>query len=1184
MYLKKIEIAGFKSFTNKTTFDFHNGITAIVGPNGSGKSNVSDAVRWVLGEQSAKQLRGSNMQDVIFAGTMHKKPWSYASVSITFDNSDKALDIDFDEVVVTRKIYRSGESEYLLNSSNVRLKDITELFFDTGIGKDGYSIIGQGQVDKLLSSRADERRELFDEAVGITKLKNRKDASIKKLNAQENNLIRISDVLSELKKQIPGLSSQAENAKKYLQLRDELKNAEANIFSIKSANINKEIEELEKKEKISDERYEEANQELAKVKKEYEDFIDEYNECNELVKSKNNDLSNLKIAENNLLNEIRIIEEKIINYNNGKNIISANIDRIKKEIKDNEEAVYDYENKLADLKNNLLLKSNRSDEIINNSIILKKEISELEEKIAKINEDKMKSLDIKGDLNARIKAIDELITQNKLRISDIENILLENKAKTENLKNDLNFSENELSKCEKYINESNEKFKDASSLRNRLIEQKESINKLLSELSNEYQYEEAKLESLRNIAERYDGYGIAIKKIMEVRDRFVGISGVLADVISVDKKYELAVETVLGSRLQNIVTQTQEEAKTLIEYLKKNKFGRATFLPLDANLKIPYIKDRTVLKEHGVIATADNLVECDEIYKELIKSLVGNVLVMDNVENAIKLAKKTDNEYRIVTLDGELFFVGGAMSGGAYKNSSNLLGRNREIEELEESIRKKVIQVDELNNRLSSCNNELRACEEDIENLKSKINKAELDKSNYLTDSTHIKNRIDELADSVSLLNIEHSNKLKVIEDAQLKKNKFILELDEIDDTSSNKEFNEKFSAKLSDLKRDYEQNIEIERNMELDILSLKRDIDYSAENIENLKKKNEILSQEINKLQLDFKAGEDKLVEYKASIDENKKAIDDNLINQDSIKVQLEEIEIKHGKYKSSQEKLFKLIEDITADINNIEKEKIRISSSKERVEEEFNDMVSYMWDEYQLNLLDVKNIQLDSNISMSDLRKNVVKIKNSVKSLGSINIDAIEQFREVNERYEHIKTQYDDITEAKEKLINIIKELDDGMEEMFKKGFADISREFDSVFKELFGGGSAKLVLEDDDILNTDISIISQPPGKKLQNMMQLSGGEKALTAISLLFAIQKLKPSPFVLLDEIEAALDDSNVTRFADYLNKLSLNTQFIVITHRRGTMLGSDRLYGITMKEKGISTMVSVDLIENELDK
>lgn len=1188
MYLKRIEIHGFKSFANKIVLDFHEGITGIVGPNGSGKSNVADAVRWVLGEQSAKQLRGGNMQDVIFAGTQIRKPQGFAYVAITLDNSDHSLDISYEEITVSRRIYRSGESEYMINGSACRLKDISELFFDTGIGKDGYSIIGQGQVEKILSGKAEDRRELFDEAAGITKYKRRKLLAEKKLENERENLIRVKDILSELSRQVGPLEEQSKTARKYLDLREELKYHDINIFVNETDKLRQESVKTSEQEVIALEDLERLNKDLEALNKRYEELdgaVQKLDEDIDSVKSHINE-TNLEISDYE--GKVALYTEQI-NYNqqNERNI-ELRLHDMSLDIEKKNNEIIKYRDDIESL-NKKLEQQNALIEKFEDEIILKNTfISDVEKDISNNKSEILKSLNEKSSLLTRNQKYETLIEQIRIRKSEAAQKIIDIKTSESKIRSEFDSERQKLSKLREEEKQNKEKLDEIlKQIREKSLEINEKNNNL-SRLQKENQHYSAKLESLKNIAEKYEGYGTSVKRIME-NNSFSQkrVHGVVAEIIKTAKKYEIAIETALGGRIQNIVTDTEETAKDLIEYLKKNKFGRATFVPLSAVRESKDLKDIPILKEDGVLGTASKLVSADAMYSSLVSNLLGRIIVVSDIDKAVIIAKKYRYEYRLVTLEGDLFNIGGSISGGAYKNASNLLGRKRELEELESSIEKihreeEILSLElesqnniyeklkksrnELNNILHEMQVEVSALSVSVDAYEKKL------KDNNASGLEFIEERA-KLEEEEKILSNEKLGLIKELENIQNIHKKIEIDVSEAESgIQGYRHERDDILRKLSDTR--------------LSISGISHSISFNNENIDRLKLEIQKLEEDKVVLFKEKEENKDLLLQRKDDISSSKIKIDELRVQVAALK----EEELKYSDLKSEQLKkqkeAFSQKDELSRSISGLEKETYRLSTQKEKIEERLAQLSNYMWQEYELTLSTAKELfekVESSGLPLSDVQKIIIDIKKQIKELGDINVHSIEEYREVSDRYELMKTQYEDIISAEASLVEIIENLDELMRKQFAEKFVEINEQFNKVFVELFGGGAGILKLEEDvDLLEAGISIISQPPGKKLQNMMQLSGGEKALTAISLLFAIQNLKPSPFALLDEIEAALDDSNVDRFANYLHKLSNRTQFIVITHRRGTMVSADRLYGITMQEKGISTLVSVNLVEEEL--
>ena len=1186
MYLKSIEIQGFKSFANKILFEFHNGITGIVGPNGSGKSNVADAVRWVLGEQRIKQLRGGSMQDVIFSGTETRKPLGFAYVAITLDNSDHQLPISYDELTVSRRLYRSGESEYMINGSACRLKDINEMFYDTGIGKEGYSIIGQGQIDKILSGRPEERRELFDEAAGIVKFKRRKFIAQKKLEDEKQNLLRVSDILTELEKQVGPLAKQSESAREYLRLKEELKSFDANLFLQESAVMKSQLKDMEKNEAILSGDLDSVNEESAKLKSGYDKLEEVIAALDGLITKEREEIGRADLLKGSLEGQINVLNEQINTERMNAEHLESRMAAIDEQTSEKEKQKADYEagrNTLSVQVEEVCARLKAAEEEL-----AKKDasIARLEQSIEEGKTAIIGALNEKAGLAAKRQRYVTMLEQVDVRRSEVCQKLLKFKSDESTQEEQIKAEQEILTGIEDRLENLNLQETELETELFHAEEEVRRLNKNLSSTQQDYHTNYTKLESLKNLAERYEGYGGSIRRVMEVRDRIYGIHGVVADLISTTQRYEIAIETALGGSIQNIVTDSEETAKQLIEYLKKNKYGRATFLPLTGiGNKNSFTQDQ-VLKEPGVLGLASDLVSVEEEYKGLAKYLLGRVVVTDQIDHAIALARKYKHSLRIVTLEGELLNAGGSMTGGAFKNTSNLLGRRREIEELEEKCRKALVLVEQIQKDLMMNEGLLSQTKEALAAAKSEKQEIYLKENTSKMNISQLEGKRKEIAESSGDLAYENRELEAQIKEIRESQSLLASETEKLEELHGLKNREVEQNAKLLEEVKGGRDGCAAElSSVSLEAAQIRQKDSFIEENIKRVQAENRNLMEERAGL-LKNSGGSGQIIEEKLlTIETLKQQISDAGKSGGDLEISVEE-KLREKEEKTKEQKaFFEKREELSERKNNLDKDLFRLQNQKEKLTERMEEQTAYMWTEYELTWSEACKFSDEALTSVPAIKKQIDERKRQIKALGNVNVNAIEDYKEISERYEFMKTQHDDLTAAEAALNQIIEELDTGMRNQFQEKFAEISREFDKVFRVLFGGGHGTLELsEDEDILEAGIQIISQPPGKKLQNMMQLSGGEKALTAIALLFAIQNLKPSPFCLLDEIEAALDDSNVDRFADYLHKLTKSTQFIVITHRRGTMVSADRLYGITMQEKGVSTLVSVNLIESELEK
>lgn len=1184
MQLKKIEIQGFKSFADKTEVIFLDGITTIVGPNGSGKSNISDAVRWVLGEQSVKTLRGAKMEDVIFAGTEARKKVGFAEVSMYLDNSDISLPIEFKEVVVTRRVYRSGESNYLLNGSECRLKDIQELFMDTGVGRDGYSIISQGKIDEILSTKSEERRHIFEEASGIVKYRTRKDEATKKLDNTEISLNRVTDILNEIENIIGPLEKKAEIAKKYLLFKEELKGLDVRLFV---DSINKNADELKKLDDI--------------ISTFETDIVNSENQNVEFEKSKN-DLKervqeiSLKIEETqskyfDLTNEIERLNSKIELSVASIENSNTNIERLNNEIIEDSE-------KVELLKEDIQKRDDKKKSMAENKIKFENELSVKQDEL----DDIMKTLDQKGVEIEKIKEVIENKNEEKyelkLEISSVQATLESNerqivekeKAAEKNisLKDSLNSTKLDLSSDidskNKELDNINKEIENISVDKNKyeseigkIKEEENKLNQNIMTLKSKYNY-------LQNLEKENEGYFKSVKSALDFANEsnMRSVYGTVASLVSTDEKYEYAIEIALGGFLQNIVVQDDDDAKKIIQYLKENKLGRVTFLPLSSIKKVNSNKE-DMKKFDGFIGMAIDLVKYDNKYFDAINLSLSSTAIVDNVENAVQISKKLKSNIRIVTLSGELIASTGSITGGqTAQKTAGLIGRSEKIKELSKTIDK-----------------EQRGCQE----LTDKISKLSTILNELNDKFVILKQRQDELKLYIATKNFEFDNlnkEIQKIENAKIQgkeaietiKNETKLLYDKIKQNEETIEFIDKDIIENQEIVDEYARfNKEKEKTIDFlneDIVNLKISLSSFDESVSSIEEMKEKINQDINNFEDSISKKKNQVNILLNSIEENKKQIEivkDKINSQDTFKSDYLGITEKLKKDKEecikSQDKIETKIIETIRNIERLKEEKSKVENKKVKYDIEIENLKNKMWDEYELTISSSKKLLENissEELNIKNLKESAEKIRKQIKDLGEVNVSSIEEYKETKERYDFITTQKLDLEETKSKLQNLINNMTTIMRQQFSKQFKIITENFNETFKELFGGGKAELRLSDEnDVLNSGIEIEVQPPGKKLQSMMLLSGGERALTATALLFAILKIKTPPFCILDEIEAALDDVNVHRFAEYIKKYSNATQFIVITHRKGTMEVASSVYGVTMQEYGISKVISMKL-------
>ena len=1185
MYLKRLELQGFKSFADKTVLEFMPGITSVIGPNGSGKSNISDSIRWVLGEQSMKSLRGTKSLDIIFAGTQNRKSLGFAEASLVFDNTDGTLPIEYTEVTVTRKIYRSGETGYYINKVPCRLKDVLELFMDTGIGKDGYSIIGQGKIDEILSNKSEDRRHIFEEAAGIVKFRTRKAESEKKLEHTKLNLLRINDILAEIEANIEPLKLQAEKAKKYLSLREELKNIEIGLFLYNIEKYKASLEEIVKDEEIYTNQCKEEEENLEKIKQLKELLKEEVDRITDQIE----EMSNIGFESQK---EIEMLNSDI-------NVANTRITNNKENRERYEKEIEELNLRKKELEEEIKQKEEKRDNLKQNREKFEKELQEKETELEKITKKlSSKELEIEG-----YKKQVEQNTDKKYELQSerhTQDINFENyERRQKQINNEISNYISELDSTRLKKEDISKGFYEIDSKRNEVLKSLENINSKkqnadkkikeynikINQLENEMRMKESRQKFLIETEKEKEGYVKSVKNLLKdcenIKELGKGMHGVLANIIDVPEKYQTAIEMSLGMSLQNIVTDTEEDAKKLVEHLRKNNLGRASFLPIASvkGKKLEKIKGT----ENGIIGIASDLIKFDKKYEQIIISLLGRTVIVDNMDTAIKIAKQNGHTFRIMTLEGDMINPSGAITGGSIaKKTVNILGRGKEIEKLEKEIKGIKQKIEETKKEKEDFENSIEDTMEMSTSLEKELQEIDITYATEKQKVIAIDENIEKLEKRLQRLKDEQKQLESQKQESIIKKQEIEKEIEEL--TKQSEELN-KLITEFAELNKDNQKYID---DLNFDITNLKISVssfDESEASIEEIKERinldiqNTVKSIENKKEQIEQIKNDNFNLEE--SIKETKQKIEDikeQVKNSGSKIEELKEKRLEKNKKLSIQEEeisnKFKVIEDLKAQI-------VKIDVKKTKLEEDIQSIINKMWEEYELTPNNVQDeYQKPENISLT--QKKVNSLRTEIKGLGSINIDSIEEYKNMKERYDFMCEQRVDLENTMSKLRKMIQEMTTTMKEQFKEQFELINKNFAEVFKELFGGGNASLKLEDEEnILECGIEITVQPPGKKLQNMMLLSGGEKAFTAIALLFAILKINPTPFCVLDEIEAALDDVNVYRFAEYLKKFSKETQFLVITHRKGTMEVADTVYGVTMEESGISKLLSMKLSKNK---
>ena len=1182
MYLKKLELQGFKSFANKTSLEFMPGITTVIGPNGSGKSNISDAIRWVLGEQSMKSLRGTKSEDIIFAGTENRKSQGFAEVSLVIDNQDAKLPIEFAEVTITRRLYRSGETGYFINKAPCRLKDILELIMDTGIGKDGYSIIGQGKIDEILSNKSEDRRGIFEEAAGIIKYRTRKAESEKKLEQAKLNLLRVNDILSEIEVNLDPLKLQAEKAKKFLSLRDELKTIEIGLFLVNIESYKVKLKELlknidELNFQIDDENVNLNNlqQEKDKIKQGLDDLIISIEEMQNLSFESTNKIEKINA-------DINVARERITNN-------KENFDRYLKEIEEQETRKVELNTE----------KEERQNKKINLSTNKEKFTKELEEKEKMLAEITAKLSQEEIEIEGKKKIVEESqdLKYDKREGIKTQEIVYENLVKREKvLQQELQETISELDEKRLYKTDIAKVFTKIEAKRNEYSKKIEEIEEkktesskrvaefeaVINNLESEIRVKNSKCKFLQEMEKEKEGYQKAIKEILLECDRNAflkkGVHDVLANLITVPKEYETAIEIALGGTLQNIVTDTEEDAKKLIEYLRKNNLGRASFLPISSvkGKKVDHLIKNGL---SGVIGIASDLVKTAPKYEEIILNLLGKTVVVEDMDTAIILARQNKYGFKIVTLKGDIINPSGAISGGSIKqNTTNIIGRAGQIKDLLSELSKLEKNLEKVKNEKKEYIKSITSILEQAETIEKEAQSSEITYATEKQKVESIEEAIAKLENKLANLKKESLDIEKTKEQTLITKARYETEIKELEQKM------ETLNGQISVFAEKNKDNQKYIDDLNFDITNLKISVssfDESANSLDeiiaridqdilNIEKGITVKKEQRIKIEQDNKMLEEQITNLNNQIEEIKQNVNQSVEKVEELKKKRQEENSRLDNVELSIAEKLKLLENLKGETAKLDIKKSKIDVELEQIEQK-------LWEDYEITPNNAEQ-EFEKPKNVQTTTKRVKELKEQIKNLGSINIDSIEEYRQTKERYDFMCEQRLDLEDSSAKLRKVIQDMTKIMKEQFAEKFNIINKNFGEVFKELFGGGKAELKLTDEEnILECGIDIEVQPPGKKLQNMTLLSGGEKAFTAIALLFAILKINPAPFCVLDEIEAALDDVNVYRFAEYLKKFADETQFLVITHRKGTMEAADTVYGITMEENGISKLLSMQL-------
>ena len=1181
MLLKTLEMQGFKSFPDKTELTFGKGITAVVGPNGSGKSNISDAVRWVLGETSTKSLRGSKMEDVIFGGTSSRKPLGFAQVVLTLDNSDGSLKNKGAVVTVSRRYYRSGESEYKIDGQMVRRRDVHELFMDTGLGSDGYSMVGQGKIDSIISAKNEDRRQLFEEAAGISRFRHKRQDAQRRLDQAQENLVRLLDILGELESRVGPLKTQSEKAKKFLEYSEEKKTLEIGVWLSKISKFTTELREQEHKIDATNVSYELCDKELKNIETEIEDILQKTAEINTQIESVRSNGANYE--EQALLKdgEAKVIEttlehnkQTIDRLKNDIDLADGDKSTIDEQIKEKQDFIEQSEKLSQEKRQELENVAKELEQIRNDneqysckSVALNQKLTALTVKLSDCRVRASQALSSIEEIKSRQGTIDESIVDCDKQIAIV------NTQKSESEKN-LEFLDNTISELDNAMGGYKLKYDSKQKKVEEIKIELEKSNRLLQE-------KESKARMLSDLEKNMEGFSGAVKAV--VRQASVkalsGIHGPLSQLITVQNEYSTAIEVALGGAMQNIVTTNESDAKKAINYLKQNNHGRATFLPISA-IKPKYIDEKDLDDNLGYVAVASELVECDSKYNDIVSNLLGRTVVVEDIDCAIGISRRYKNRFKLVTLDGQVINPGGSMTGGSRSKGAGILFRANLIEELKQEAQKLTVKVDDISNTYQYAKEELanslanlQGADADLRNAKEDIIRAQGEyrliveklealqsqKSKLVSEKDNAQGRIE----LFSVANDKANEEISIIE-SDIKSTEC-----ELDNINSNAE---QIGLKRENIRKKSEQ-------INLEIVSLARDTQATKLSIEELELRKNSQFDRVNSINEEIKIIEQRNIVLLADINEIKdkaaalrinaersnNEVKDQIDTRNSLEKRVNELR--------SEEKIK------SSDREKLSAQRVRLEERKNAMRKEFDELNDMLFEQYELTRPEAEALGIVID-DMSVAKKRLYEIKIAIKRLGSINVGAIEEYKEVSERYEFLKEQIDDIEKSKAELVNIIDDLTSSMSEKFLTQFKKINEEFKVSFADFFGGGKGELILEEpDNCLESNIEIKIQPPGKSVQNINLFSGGEKSLAAMALLFSVLKVTPSPFCIYDEVEAALDDVNVERFAKYMRKMTDKTQFISITHRRGTMEEADVLYGVTMQEKGVSKLLELQSAE-----
>ena len=1186
MNFEKLDIYGFKSFADKVEIKFEPGITAIVGPNGCGKSNVADSIRFVMGEQSAKSMRGSSMLDVIFNGTEKRKAQSYCEVSLYFNNSNRMFNLDYDEVILTRKLYKSGESEYLINKNVCRRRDVVDAFREIGLGKESYSVIGQGKIDSVLSAKPEDRRSIFEEAAGISKFKDEKQSSETKLARVNENLTRINDILSELEKQLGPLKTQADNAKIFLELSNKLKDLEINIYVYQYDNSSEEKRKIYEVIKSIDEEIDLKQREFEEAVKKYEFSQEQINSLDDTINALRDELLNLMIALEKQNGEIKLYNEKISILEEQNEKLLGRIEQSNFILESNKSKTEKLQNDKENAENLIKTSENEQKMLENSYKLVMEKLSIGEADAVNFDSELYSTLEASGDIKSKLLKYQtelDLLKQKQTEISE-EKDLLNEELKT--FASKIETTEENIEKIEEKIETKHEEKREIISQINDLNEEFNELAEKIDEHKVKYHSSLSKFNVLNEMKEYNEGFALAVKRLLEQASEGTSVGGkvigVVASLMKVPAKYEVAIEMALGASVQNIVTKNEEDAKDLINYLKNNRFGRVTFLPV-TSVKERYVSSlvESKLGMRGVCGIASELVSFDDKYKKVFSSLLGSTVIIDTMENAIEFSRATNYSSKIVTLDGDVISPQGSMTGGSRKeNSANILGRDREIETLKKDLEVLKSEIEKMTLEQESLKNKSSKKSDELSSKIDEIHALEMEEAKLKDSISALESNEDEANAALAENEISFVAILDKIDFVENEIQRITVEQQSVDSkkskaSESKKQATDNFGKLRAERDEIFEKMSDLKLALESQKNELKK-IEAEQELVMVSNAENEFKAKET---MLEIQKNNQTIAEYKQNVED---IMSTSAFSASAKKVELvkQKIESVTESKKSYQQQMNEADGNkmlLAGEIQRANDKKAKEENKIVKIDTDLDNLQTRVWEEYQMTYADAKQVAHEG----FDFRagsEECSEIKRKIQKLGNVNVAAIEDIKTISERYDDLSTQRDDMTKAQNDLLLIIKDLTSRMEKQFKECFDKVRSNFQVIFKELFGGGKADIMLTDENnLLECGIDIIAEPPGKKLQSITLLSGGEKALTAVAILFSILKLRSMPFCVLDEIEAALDDANVERYAKYLHRYSGETQFIVITHRKPTMELADALYGVTMEEKGVSKVVSVKL-------